>query len=200
MKKIVVMVMLLTLACASVFAQNQSGGQRQSAQRSQGMGMMTCPSMAIMPPQSAMIDRIAQTLSLSDQQLTDLKAAIDENQKALTPLLKTASECTQAFSKSVMSSEYDSAKTKDLLDKAVKAESEIIAENLKVWEKIRGILTPDQLTKYQQMASSMRQGPGQRPSGGPQGQGQQGGDGMMPPPPNGGGFPGGAPPEPPSEQ
>lgn len=198
MKRLVITLLALLALSVTVFAQGQSASQRQGGQRPMGGAMMTCPSMAIMPPQSGMIDRLAQVLGLTDEQKSNLKTIVAENQKTLEPLLKKASESTKAFAKSVITAEYDSENTKTLRDQAVEAESDIIAANLKTWEEIRAILTADQLTKYQQMIGAMSQGPGQRFGGGPQGAGQPGGDGMMPPPP--GGFPGGAPPEPPTEQ
>lgn len=172
MKKLITSVIIMILACSMLFAQQQpqgqSNGQPQPNMRQQGMQkgigiMMTCPSMSIMPPQSAMIDRLAQPLGLNATQTENLKTVLDKHQKTLEPLQKKSAEATQLLREAVLNSDYDPEKILEFANNAVKAEVEIINNNLLVWKQIRKILSNEQLKAFQQMMNAPVQPfPGQR--------------------------------------
>ena len=208
----------LSIVCmASAWGQGQPGGQQNhpGGPPNRGMGaQMSCPVTITSPPPSVMMERIAQTLQLTVDQLTNLKNASAAYEQALLPLTKKSKEATDLLRTAVIASDYDSAKANIFVTKALKAEEDVITANLDAWAQIRSILTADEMKSLKTILGQQRPGQGQRPGSTGQGQNANGtsattqsdgnfqggpppsGDGGFPggPPPDGGGFPGGPPP------
>lgn len=140
---------------------------------------MPCPLAAVGVPQPGMLERMADMLQLSDDQMTKLQTVMAANGKIVQPLMQKSGEACKALHDAVLAAEYDAANVKALAVKAEKAEADVVAANIDVWTQVRAILTADQIAALQQAMNAPHQGPGQ-------GQGPGG-----PPPPGG---PGGPPP------
>lgn len=154
------------------------------SQAPRGMGgpMMLCPAMAVMPPPVGEINRMAETLQLTDDQATRLKAAITKYEEPTRLLSQKAADATKAFRDALLASDYSVQKVKDLAEAAEKAEDAVISARIDEWTQIRSILTADQAKKLQDM---QRPGQGNRPAGPPRGAGgfpPPGPDGPVPPP------------------
>jgi len=186
--------LLVTTALATAIFATAAWGQATGRQGRPGPGGpggpgMSCPAMAVTPPQSAMLERMADQLQLTDEQSTKLNEVITKNQQTMTTLSQKAAEATKALRTAVLASEFDVQKVKDLATAAEKAEAAVIAADIDEWAQIRSILTADQITTMREMTS--KQGTRQAPSGPP-----PDGDGQAPPPPDGDGQ---APPPPPGQ-
>lgn len=162
--RVLVLIVIASALCVSTaFAQ---GGQGRSGRggRGEGLGgpggpggpgggmrpaMMSCPAMAVMPPQSAMIDRLSQSLSLTDEQVQSLKNVTAESEKTTKTLQQKAATASQALKAALLSSEYDEDNVKKLLTQAQTAETAIINASIEEWKQIRAILTSDQLAALQ---------------------------------------------------
>ena len=145
---------------------------------------MSCPAMAIAPPQAAMIDRMADTLALTDDQKTKLTAALTKGEDGLKDLRTKADAAAKALHDAVLAPEYDAANVMQLLTDAQKIEASIGASEVQTWTDVRAILTADQVTK---LSAAMN-----RRMGGAMGGNRQGNRGRR----NRGDQPGGAPAEP----
>jgi len=144
-----------------------------------GMGrgpMGLCPVTALMPPQAQMIDRLAEPLGLTEDQVSQLKTVIAKGDETMLPLTKKAAEATKAVRDAVLAADFDSQKLTTLAAAAQKAEAAIITASIAEWAQIRAILTADQGKLLAEIMSAPRPGP--RPIGPP-----PGADGSAPPPP-----------------
>jgi Spy/CpxP family protein refolding chaperone len=128
--------------------------------------------MAVMPPHYMMFENMAETLELTDEQLTQIKDAADKNDAIVQPLMQKAGDACKALREAVMASEYDAAKVQELATAAQKAEAAVTSANINAWTQLRSILSVDQVAKLKEIMSTQRPGPG-----GP------GGPGPMGPPP-----------------
>lgn len=137
-----------------------------------GPGCMSCPAMAVMPPQAPMLDRIADALQLTEDQVAKLKDILTNGDATIRPLMQTAAEASKALHAAVLASNYDEQKVKDLAVKAEKAEAAVVDASIDVWAQIRTILKADQIKALQETMSAppQRPEPGRRPMGGPMGQ------------------------------
>ena len=124
--------------------------------------MMPSVLMAVMPPPADMLDRLTDTLGLTDDQVAKLKDILTKSDATIHPLGKTAADASKALHDAVLASDYDSTNIADLATKAEKAEADAVSASIGVWTQVRAVLTADQVTKLQE---AMPRGP--RPPGGP---------------------------------
>ncbi len=164
MKRTVLVAVTLALICTAAFAQ---GGPPPGGPGG-GPPPPLCAAMTILPPPPGAIDPLTKALSLTDAQVTDLKAVLDASDAALVPLLKTASDAAKAVHEAVFAETYDAGAVDAAVTASAEAEAAVVASCIDTWSKIRGILTADQFAK-------IKAGPG---PGGPHHPG---------PPPGGGG-------------
>ena len=177
MKRTVVVTVVLALAiCATaVWSQGPPGqGGPGGPGGMRGFGM-SCPAMAVMPPHTGMLDRMADALQLTDDQITKLKETMTKNDETVRPLVQKSADASKALRAALLASDYNAQTVKDLAAKAEKAEADVIAASIEVWTQIRSILTKDQAAALQEAMNMPRQGPG--PAGPP-----PGGPGVPPPP------------------
>jgi len=153
-------------------------------------GPMACPAMAVMPPQSFMLDRLAETLQLSAAQLTKLKEIAAKSDQTVRTLSQKAAEASKAVRTSLFASDFDAQKVKDLAATAQTAEAAIISASIDEWAQIRANLSADQAAKLQELMSMRGPGAGPGPGGPP----PPGGE-----PPSPEGAPLGPPPPPPGQ-
>ena len=135
--------------------------------------MMSCPAMVLMAPSAKAIESSADTLGLTDEELTSLKATVSKADETLTSLTQKASSATKALREALMATEYDAQKVKDLAAAAEKAEAAVISARIDEWTQLRAILTADQITKLQS-SGMQRPNQGSRPSGPPPSGGEGG--------------------------
>ncbi|MCE5197944.1 MAG: Spy/CpxP family protein refolding chaperone [Armatimonadota bacterium] len=155
------------------------GAPPQGGPRGAGAPSMSCPAMAVMPPPSAVIDRAAETLQLTEDQTATLKIAMTTCDGTIKSLAQKATDASKALRDALVASEYDAQKAKDLAAAAEKAEITLINARIDEWTQIRAILTADQAKKLLDTTNAQRPGQGQRPAGPPPG----GEDGFPPPGP-----------------
>ena len=149
------------------------------------MGMASTM-MVLMPPRAAMVDRIADQLSLTDDQTAKLKKVLTKGDETIQALQTKATEASKAVREALFASTFDAKKVTDLATASQKAEAAIVTASIDEWTQIRAILTKDQVASLKE--TMQRPGPGMGPGGpGP-------GDGRPDGPPPGGGDPGGGPP------
>ena len=137
-----------------------------------GGGGMPCPAMAAMAPPSAVIDRMAETLGLTESQVTKLRAAMTKCEESIKSLSQKSGEATKAMRDAIAASDYDAQKVTE-----VKAEVAVLSARLDEWTQIRSILTADQAKRLQESIAMQRPGQVPGPAGPPPD------DGAMPPPP-----------------
>ncbi|MCE5323011.1 periplasmic heavy metal sensor [bacterium] len=171
-KVLIGLVLAMILCMTPVWC--QQGGPRQG-----GVGMSSVV-MTVMPPQANMIDRLAEQLDLTEDQVSSLKTVLTEGNTTVQSLQKTSSSAAQALRKALFASTYDADAVADAAAKAEKAEAAVVTASINVWVQIREVLTADQITALQS-ATTFSGGPG-----GPGGQGRPGG-----PPPDGSSTSGG---------
>lgn len=168
MRKTVLFVMALALACATLALAQQPpttppgpggpggpGGGGMSGMR--GGMMMSCPAMTLAPPQNAMIDRNADTLALKDDQKTKLTGSLTKSEGVLQTYRQKSADAAKALRDALLAPTFDAAKVQQLLADAQKIEAAIAASELQTWGEIRSILTTDQVTKLSD-AMSRRMG------------------------------------------
>jgi len=168
MKKAVVIGIVVAMVLCAVAAWSQGGaGGRTGATgpggARTGRGMMTCPAMALMPPQAGVFERAAATLQLTDGQdgqKAKLTAVLTTSDETMRPLVQKATEAAQALRTAVLAPKYDAAKVKELATAAGTAEPAIVAARIDTWTQIRGILTADQVAKLQEAMTMRRTAPG----------------------------------------
>ena len=131
---------------------------------------MSCPAMALMPPQSMVIDR-AEALQLSEEQKEKLKTILTRSEDILRPLRQKAAESSRVLREAVLAPNYDERRVAQLASDAQKAEAAIVTAEIQTWTQIRAVLTPDQVSRLQE-PMGRRMGPGQGPSR--RGAGQEG--------------------------
>lgn len=202
MKKTLVLASVLAaVACTSVVLAQDGGHQGRPGQGGpggRGGAMMLSASMAVMPPQTAAINRLCEKAQLSEAQLTKLDTVMSKNDQSLKLLQQKSAEANRALRAAVLASKYDESKVKALAIKAEKAEADIIAASIDSWTRVRSVLTADQAAKLQDIMGRQQQEPGQKrgngvshngmrpdgvaPNGDMPGGPQPGGDGSNPPP------------------
>lgn len=140
---------------------------------------VTCPATVVMPPPAGAIDHVAESLGLTEDQTTKLKATLTKCDESMRSLSQKAADATKAFRDALVASEYDEQNVKNLAATAEKAEAAIISARIDEWTQIRSVLTADQTKKLQEMTMQQPrpdqrpgQGPCQRPGGPPPGQDQ----------------------------
>jgi Spy/CpxP family protein refolding chaperone len=148
-----------------------------------GGPMMSCTAMAVMPPQSFMVDHMAQTLKLTKSQAAKVKRITAKSDRTMRSLMQKAANANQSLRKALLASKYDLRKVRDLAAEAERSEAAVVSAGIDEWTQIRAILTAGQAAKLQGMMS-MPPRPGR---GGP-------GPGQFGPPPGEGGFPSPPPP------
>jgi Spy/CpxP family protein refolding chaperone len=159
---------LFAAALAVMVCSTTAFSQGPSGSGGRGGGMMSCPAMVLMPPSAKAIESSADTLGLTDEEVTSLKATISKADETLTSLTQKATNATKALRDALMASSYDEQKVIDLAVAAEKAEAAVISARIDEWTQLRAVLTADQITKLQ--ASGMqRPNQGSRPSGPPPG-------------------------------
>lgn len=150
-KAILVVLALAMVVCASAALAQQGpppgGPPMGPGQGRQGMGMGSCPVMAIAPPPAMMIERIGDTLGLTADQKDKLVAALTKNETALMPLRQKSGEASKALHDAVFAPTFDAAKVNELLAAAQKAEAAVAMAEIQAWSDIRAILSADQITK-----------------------------------------------------
>ncbi|MEN6372925.1 MAG: periplasmic heavy metal sensor [Armatimonadota bacterium] len=171
---ILVAVTLAICVCAAPVLSQGPG--RPGGQSGMGRFGMSCPVMAVMPPQSASIDRLSESLQLTEDQTSKLKSVLTKNEETVNALSKKSAEAAKALRTAVMADDFSAENVKLLADKAEKAEAAVVSAIIDEWVQIRAILTTDQV-KTMQETMSKHQGSGQRPSGPP-----PGADDLTPPP------------------
>ncbi len=159
MKKIVlVAVVLAALACSAViWSQGRPGPA--------GPPRIGCPATATMPPQAAMLDRLADALALTEDQAAQLKDVLEASDATIPPLVETAGESCKALREALFATDYDAAQVAELATKAESAEAAIVTASIDVWTQIRSILRADQIAALQEVMSAPPPGP--RPGGRP---------------------------------
>jgi Spy/CpxP family protein refolding chaperone len=175
MKRTFVIAVVATVLCAmAAWCQGPPGPGGPGGMRGH---MMSCPAMAVAPPSGMMLDRMASTLQLTDDQRTQIMDLIGKNDKTVRPLMQKAGEATKALHTALLAADFNAQTVKDLATRAEKAEADVVAANIDIWAQIRGVLTKDQAAGLQEALSGPPQGPGPGgppPPGGP--------DGPPPPP------------------
>lgn len=162
MKKIVLIAAALAIVISAVAVWSQGGHSARP-----GGPMMSCPVMAVMPPQAGMIDHMAKTLQLTKDQTAKLKKIAAESDKTLQPLQSSASKSSQALRSAILASKYNAKNVKDLAAKAEKAEAKVVTASIDIWTRIRLVLTASQSAKLRESMSIKRPTQGQGPSGPP---------------------------------
>ncbi|MEN6520685.1 MAG: periplasmic heavy metal sensor [Armatimonadota bacterium] len=170
---ILVAVALAIGVCASpVWSQGPGSG----GPGGRGGSAMSCPLMAVMPPQSASLDRLSESLQLTEDQTSKLKTVLTKSEETVSALSKKSTEASKALKTAVLAEDFSVENVKALAEKAEKAESAVVSAIIDEWVQIRAILTTDQVKTLQETMTT-RQGSGQRPSGPP-----PGADDSTPPP------------------
>lgn len=147
---------------------------------------MTCPAMAIAPPQSMMIDRMGDQLGLTDDQKTKLKDILAKSETSLKDLRTKAETASKAVHDALFAETFDAAKVTQLFTNAEKAEAAIGTSEIATWGEIRGVLTADQVTKLstamsRRMGGSFGNFGGNRSTQGRRGNSSNGGQQPAPP-------------------
>lgn len=175
-KTVLVAITLLTVFCVvPAWCQGQSG---PGGPGGPGGGMISCPAMAIAPPSAAMVDRLAENLSLTEDQTTKLKAVMTKSENTITPLSKKLTEATKALRSALTASTFDADNVKVLAAAAEKAEAAVVSARIDEWIQMRSILTAEQVTKLQATANKRPSGMGRNQMGPPPGDSE----GNPPPP------------------
>lgn len=200
MKKTAVylLVVILTLAAVSAWAQNADPGARQRqrqpgapgapgapAQGFAGRMMVSSPAQAVNPPMAQMVERQAELLQLTDDQKTSVTTLLTNRATAVRPLQQKLSQACQALRTAVTAQQYDAAKLKTLAAQAQAAEAAVVDAHLATWAQLRTILSAEQIGKLQQ-GGWMRQPPTRDPGAAPGGQPARPRNGQFAPPPPGG--------------
>ncbi len=182
---VLIAVALAALLCtAPVWSQGPPAPGGFGGMRGAMGGGMACPAIATMPPTARMIDRVADTLQLTQDQATKLKAAMTKCEETTLSLSQKAADATKALRDALLAPTYDAQKVKDLAAAAEKAEAALVSARIDEWTQIRSILTADQVKKLQEAMAVPRGG--QRPVGRQRpGAPPPGPDEAPPPPPPG---------------
>lgn len=177
MKTLVLVVTVLVLAICTSAIWSQGGGRqgRQGTQGGQGRqggpggpggpGMMSCPAMALAPPQAVMLERLTATLELTDEQVEELGDVLTKGDAAAKPLQQKAAKATLALRTALAAAEFDAAKVKELAIAAQKTETALIEASIDEWIQIRAIISSTQVTTLQKSMTPPTRG--LRGQGGP---------------------------------
>lgn len=163
--------------------------------------------MAVMTPQSANIDAIATSLTLTEDQKTKLKDILVKSEAYVQPLMLKSTTNNQALRQALFAPTLDNTKIFNLTTQGKDLENKIIDARVNTWCQIRGVLSSEQVNKLQSggmfMMNRRNFGPGSNAPGG------RGGRNERQPAPSGDGPPPGAdlqgraesdaPPPPPAE-
>jgi Spy/CpxP family protein refolding chaperone len=162
--RIAILIGTLVLIAGGVVLASAQGMQDPGPSRRNGMP----------PPPPPMgvpdIERLSQTLGLTDAQTTELKPFLDTEHVTIEALRKTLDDAHQQLETATANGQFDEAQVRKLAGQQAQAMTDLIVEQERVKAKIYNVLTPDQRAKAAQFH---RHGPG-----GPRGPG-----GPMPPPP-----------------
>jgi len=149
-KKIwVLLITVLLVQSAVVFAQNTSGSQTQ-VQRGlfQPPALkLSSPSLSLLvaPPNIQLLLNNQDKLQLSDDQkgkVTELLTAAGKTRRTLVEKLsKAANELKPAL----LDDKFDLNRMLELAETARKAEAELMSADIETWSKLREILTADQI-------------------------------------------------------
>ncbi len=139
------------------------GGSVQYADR-MGLGLqMTNPAMAVTIPSPQMWERMAEPLSLSEDQKTKLVGMATKAQELLQPMEKKLSDATQALRTAVLAPDSTAETLSPLVTAAQKAESDLISARISAWMQMKAVLNAEQLKK---LAETMTVGRGPASFGG----------------------------------
>lgn len=143
MKKILLVAALATVICTTpAWSQGRSGGR---GGQGMGMGMMSSPAMSVKIPQANMIDRLADSLQLTDDQKTQLKSIITKGTETLNTLTKKSTASSKVLREAILATSYDAQKVKDLAATAERDEAAEVSASIDVWTQIRSVLSADQI-------------------------------------------------------
>ena len=118
------------------------------------------------------IERIAEQLSLTDEQKTQWKAIHEKEHAASEPLMKAAGAAKEAFDKALESENAEAAAVGQAAITMRNAHRKVEAAHKATLEAVKAILTPEQLARFEAMEKHTRHaGPGGFGSHGPDGQG-----------------------------
>jgi Spy/CpxP family protein refolding chaperone len=116
------------------------------------------------PNPEAMLSHMTEALSLTSDQVTQIKAIMTDEQSRTEQYRTKLADLDQQLHAATANGQFDEAKVRDIASQQAAAMTELIVERERGKARTYAVLTPDQQTKFDQM----------RPAGPPPGAGKMG--------------------------
>ena len=116
------------------------------------------------PDPERMLDRMTEQLDLSDQQKQDLDAVLAAHRKAMRSTREAMGAARETLDSRVHAETFDEAAIRKAAAVMAVLEADQAVGRAKLFQEIRGILTPEQFQKLEQTREERRErmGPGRR--------------------------------------
>jgi len=138
-------VVVLTLVATGAFAEPPAAlGAAAPPMR---LEPRPCTLLALRFIQPQMVPALAKSLSLTDEQKTQVTDLLTKAEAALKPKIEEQRDIAKQFVVAMASSDVSQAALVSALEKAMKAEGSIAAEKIKTLFALRAILTDQQKTE-----------------------------------------------------
>jgi len=116
------------------------------------------------PDPERMLDRMTEQLDLSDQQRQDLDAVFAAHRKAMRSTHEAMSAARETLDSQIHAETFDERAIRKAAAVMAVLEADQAVGRAKLFQEIRGILTPEQLQEFEQTREDRRErmGPGRR--------------------------------------
>ncbi len=109
------------------------------------------------PDPEKMLQRLTEKLDLSDQQQQDMAAAFASHRVAMQAGMQKMQAARQALDDQIHAATFDENAIRQASATVAGLEADGAVERGKLFQQIRGILTADQLQKFEQLRAEHRQ-------------------------------------------
>ena len=109
------------------------------------------------------LPRMAEFLGLTEEQVTQIEAIIDEELTVIEPLRTQLHDAVQAYRDSHVPGQFDEFEFRSFLEEVAPLKIDIEVANARAMSRVFDVLTPEQREQMQQFrGSAMRRGGGKR--------------------------------------
>jgi Spy/CpxP family protein refolding chaperone len=116
------------------------------------------------------LPRMAEFLGLSEEQVTQIEAIIEQDMAIIEPLRTQLHDTVQAYRDSHDPGQFDEFEFRSFLEEVAPLKIDIEVANARAMSRVFDVLTPEQREQMQQLrGSGMRRGGGKRFGGGSNG-------------------------------
>jgi periplasmic protein CpxP/Spy len=125
------------------------------------------------PDPEMMLDRLTEKLDLSDQQRQDLAGIFASHKEAMRATFAKMKDARDALDQAIHADTFDETAIRDASAAVAAVEANGAVERGKLFQQVKGILTPEQLQKFEEMRQNRKERMHDRHGrGGPHGPGR----------------------------